>query len=315
MRNLHGSLRLVSCGIPQGSCLGPLLFILYTNDFEESLIDFAPNMYADGTSITLGGEDAYQLLEDLRNELQDVIDLLRQNKLSLSVAKCEFMFSGNSKQLGKISEIGDLKVGEDEIKRVRKTNYFGTTIDETLSWNQHYKIGKGKLKGGLDSIRKLRQLLPKSQLFQVYRALVESHLRYGNLLWGHLSATKLSNLQKLQERAITLIHSAPSKDRIPSATLDVNELIKLDQAMMVHEILHEQCPEILKQKFTKRSHVSKYETRRANDLQIPRPRLEITKKSFLYKGAKVWNDIPNNIRNVESAALFKEQVRNYFLVQ
>ena len=225
------------------------------------------------------------------------------------------MFLGNSKQLGKISEIGDLKVGEDEIKRVRKTKYLGLTIDETLSWNQQYKIVKGKLKGGLDSIRKLRQLLPQSQLFQVYRALVESHLRYGNLLWGHLSATKLHSLQKLQDRAMTLIQSAPIKDRKPSATLSVNELIKLDQAMMVHKILNEQCPEILKQKFTKRSQVSKYETRRANDLQVPRPRPEITKKSFSYKGAKVWNDIPNNIRNVESAALFKKQARNYFLGQ
>ena len=68
---------LVNCGIPQGSCLGPLLFILYTNDFEESLTKCKPNMYADDTSITVGGEDAYQLLEDLRNELQDVIDWLR----------------------------------------------------------------------------------------------------------------------------------------------------------------------------------------------------------------------------------------------
>ena len=82
-------------------------------------------MYADDTSITLGGEDAYQLLEDLRTELQDVIDWLRQNKLSLNVAKCEFMFFENSKQLGKISEIGDLKVGEDEIKRVRACSYGG----------------------------------------------------------------------------------------------------------------------------------------------------------------------------------------------
>ena len=144
---------------------------------------------------------------------------------------------------------------------------------------------------------------------------MESHLRYGNLIWGHFSAIKLSNLQKLQDRAMTLIESAIIKDRIPSATLSVNELIKLDQAMMVHTTLNEQCPEILKQKFTKRSHVSKYETRRANDLQIPRPRLEIAKKSFSYKGAKVWNDISNDIRNVESAALFKKQVRNYFLGQ
>ena len=97
---------------------------------------------------------------------------------------------------------------------------------------------------------------------------MESHLRCGNLLSGHLSATKLNNLQKLQDRAMTLIQSVPIKDRIPSATLSVNELIKLDQAMMVHKILNEQCPEILKQNFTKRSRVSQYETRRANDLQI-----------------------------------------------
>ena len=90
-------------------------------------------------------------------------------------------------------------------------------------------------------------------------------------------------MQKLQDMAMTLIQSAPIKDRIPSAALSENELIKLDQAMMVHKILNEQCPEILKQKFAKRSQVSKYETRRANDLQIPRPRLEITKKSFPYK--------------------------------
>ena len=69
---------------------------------------------------------------------------------------------------------------------------------------------------------------------------------------------------------------------MPSATLSVNELIKLDQAMMVHKIINEQYPEIHKQKFIKRSQVSKYETRRVNDLQVPRPRLEIIIKSFLY---------------------------------
>ena len=105
------------------------------------------------------------------------------------------MFLGNSKKLRKISEIDDLKVDEDEIKRVKKTRYLELTIYESLSWKQQYKVVKGKLKGGLDSVKKLRQILPQSKLFQVYRALVESHLRYGDLLWGHLSVIKLLNLQ------------------------------------------------------------------------------------------------------------------------
>ena len=188
-------------------------------------------------------------------------------------------------------------------------------MSENLSWNQQYKIVKGKLKGGLNSIRKLRHMLPQSKQFQVYRALVESHLRYGNLLWGHLSVTKLHKLQKLQDRAITLIQSAPIKETIPSATLSVEELIKYDQAVMVRKILNEQCPEIFKQKFTKRSQISTYETRRLNDLQVPRPRLEITRKSFSYQGTKVWNDIPNNIRDAESISIFKKQLRNYLLGQ
>ena len=80
---------------------------------------------------------------------------------------------------------------------------------------------------------------------------MKSHLRYRNLLWGHISATKLYNLHKLQDRAITLIQSAPVKDRISPATSSVNELIKLDKAVTMHKILNEQCLEILKQNFTK----------------------------------------------------------------
>ena len=87
------------------------------------------------------------------------------------------------------------------IKRVNKTKYLGLTIEESLSWNQQYKIVKGKMKGGLNSIRKLREILPQSQLCLVYQALVESHVRYGNLIWGHLPEKKLCALQTIQNRA------------------------------------------------------------------------------------------------------------------
>ena len=86
-------------------------------------------------------------------------------------------------------------------------------------------------------------MLPQSKLFEVYRALMESHPRYFNLLWGHISATKIGNLQHLQHRAITLIQSAPIKDRTLSAILSVKDLIKLDQAVMVHKFLSKECPE------------------------------------------------------------------------
>ena len=140
---------------------------------------------------------------------------------------------------------------------------------------------------------------------------MESHLRYGNLIWSHLPEKKLCALQKIQNRAFYLIESAPIQDRIPSARLIVEKFITYDRSTMVHRILKEMCSENLKGKFARRTNISKYETRRINDLLIPRPRLEIAGKSFSYVGAKVWNDIPHDIGNVESNHPFKRIMRTY----
>ena len=99
-------------------------------------------MYADDTSISASSENPLQVLEHLKRDIEGIMDWLRQNKLSLDVAKCEYMFTGNDKQLSKskISDTGNLETDKDEIKRVSKTKYLGLTIDESLSWSQQYKI-------------------------------------------------------------------------------------------------------------------------------------------------------------------------------
>ena len=102
---------------------------------------------------------------------------------------------------------------------------------------------------------------------------------------------------------------------MPSKRLSVEKIITYDRAIMVHKILRKRCPESLKGKFMRRNQILKYETRRMHDLQIPKPRLELSKRSFSYVGAKVWNDIPNAIRNVESTHLFKHKMKTHILGQ
>ena len=180
-------------------------------------------------------------------------------------------FIGNDNQLRKISEIGNIKIDKDEIKRVNQTKYLGLTIEESLSWNQQCKIVKGKLKGGFKSIRKLEDILPQSQLCLVYQALIESHLRYGNLIWSHLPEKKLSALQKIQNRAFYLNESAPIKDQTltkrlsvektkrlsveKTKRLSVEKIITYGRVTMVHKIVKAMCPEILKAKFIRRTHI------------------------------------------------------------
>ena len=123
-------------------------------------------------------------------------------------------------------------------------------------------------------------------------------------MWSHLPEKKLCLLQKIQDRAFYLIECAPIKGQIQPARLNVENIITYDRAIMVRKILKEMCPENVQRKFTRRNHISKYQI--PNDLHISKTLLEILKKCFSYVGAMVWNDMPNDIRNIESTHLILE---------
>ena len=304
--NGHKScLKNVLCGIPQGSCLGPLLFILYVNNFEQCLEKCTANMYADDTSVICSAEGLTELCNDLKTEVSNIAEWLRLNKLSLNTDKTEYMVVGHKRQTNSISEPIEIKINEEPIKRVQTVKYLGTMVDENLTWNEQYKKLKGKIKSAVSSLQKLRNILPQSKLDQVYRALLESHLRYSDELWGSLSNTKLDHLQRLQNRARTLIESSRLKDGWTCNWLSVSNLTKFDRAIMIYKILNGLCPESLNGKLITRSQISKYQTRNQQDLDIPRLNLEFSKPSFFYTSAKTWNEIPLQI------SLLKKDWRNF----
>ena len=134
------------------------------------------------------------------------------------------------------------------------------------------------------------------------------------MIWGHLLEKNSAHCRRYKT-AFYLIESAPIKDKMPSKRLSVEKIITYHRVIMVHKILRKRCPENLKGKSTRRNQISKYETRKMHDLQIPKPRLELLKRSFSYVGARVRNDIPNAIRNVESTHLFKHKIKTHLLGQ
>ena len=141
----RSSRKVVKHGIPQGSCLGPLLFILYVDDFAKCLVKSSPNMYADDTSVTCSAKDIDTLCDDLRTELTNISKWMRQNKLSLNANKSEFLIVGHKRQLNGIHEPVQLQVDEEPIRRVQTVKYLGIRVDENLSWNEQYKSLKCKV--------------------------------------------------------------------------------------------------------------------------------------------------------------------------
>ena len=126
-------------------------------------------------------------------------------------------------------------------------------MDENLTWNEQYKILKGKIENALSSMRKLKNILPQTKLDQVYKALLESHLRYSDEIRGSLSNTKLDHLQHLQTRARTLIESSGLKDGWSCNWLSVSNLIIFDRAVMIYKIMNGICPDNLRGRLVTRS--------------------------------------------------------------
>ena len=167
--------------------------------------------------------------------------------------------------------------------------------------------------GGLAAMKKLKDILPRSMLFQVYKALVESHLRYADVVWGSLSNTKISALQRLQNRAFDIIEASKIKDSFTRPAFNIDQMFQFDRSVLMFKMINKICPKSLHNKFAERSTISKYDTRNKTDLQIPRLNLDFSRKSFTYTGLKTWNSIPTYIRESSTLTRFKNGLKNHFL--
>ena len=221
------------------------------------------------------------------------------------------MVVGHKRQNTRILGPIEVNLNGGPIKRVQQVKYLGITVDENLTWSEQYKNLKGKIKSALSSLQKLKNILPQSKLDQVYKALLESHLRYSDELWGSLSNTKLDHLQRLQNRARTLIEGSRLKDGWSCNWLSVSNLIKFDRAVMIYKIMNGLCPDNLRGRLITRSEISNYPTRNQFDLDIPRQNLEFSKRSFFYSGAKTWNEIPLQIRMSSTINTFKRKLKEF----
>ena len=130
-------------------------------------------------------------------------------------------------------------------------------MEEGLSCERQFETVHNKISGSLESLKQLKNILAQSALSNVHRALVESHMGYGDVIWGSLPSSEMESLQQIQDRAISMIHASRIKGNWSPNLLTVKQLITFDSAVFVYNIFNRLCPENVWNKFHLKSHYSR----------------------------------------------------------
>ena len=162
------------CGLPQGTILGPLLFLLYINDLANCLMHSQPRMYADDTSITYASNDVEEIERCVNIELDRIRIWLAANKLTLNTTKPEFLLIGSRQRLSTLERNPQIEINKFPIKQVSTSKSLGVHIDGNLSWESHINEISKKIASGITAIKRIRYFLPFEILLNVYNSLVQA---------------------------------------------------------------------------------------------------------------------------------------------
>ena len=305
---------IVTCGVPQGSILGPLLFLCYVNDMPIS-VKCKLLLYADDSALIVSGFDSKKIADELSRELESCRQWLIDNKLSLHLGKTEAILFGSKRKLKRANSF-DVKCGEIKVKNVKSVKYLGLQIDNNLSGTSVIEDIVKKCNTRLKFLYRYNDMLNLEVRKTLCTALVQCSFDYSCCSWyPGINETFKKKLQVMQNKMIRFILRLDNRAHIGNDELiragffSVSDRIKQLKLGHVFKIWNKTCPSYLTENFSRlNENTDRSETRSyAYNFQVPR----LSTTTFAYTAIKEWNCLSNKIKDIKGEQSFKENVKKF----
>lgn len=301
----------LNIGVPQGSVIGPMLFMLYVNDLNQNINTGACNMYADDTVLYCTGKTITELQTNVQCSLNKVANWFTDNQLVINQSKTEVMVVKSKYK--QVSDTLDIYLFEKKLNQVECSKYLGLNIDGNLTWNAYVNELCRKIGCKLSQLKRIRNTVSQSVLLTIYNAGIQPCIDYAISVWGQTSNYNISKIQRLQNFAARLILNNfdyinfRGQDLCKSLNwMIVRERCKYFTILLMFKCIHGLAPAYLCDQITMLIEVNN-RCSRSHDMNvyIPMPRSELSKMSFNYIGATFWNALPNNLKECHTLDQFK----------
>ena len=313
------SVESVSHGVVQGSILGPVLFLLFTNDLPQHIPAEKVVMYADDAQFLDSDEPCN--LSDMKMRLETsmsaALKWFTQNSLKINPSKTEMMMV-KSQRL-RTEPNFHIDFGNSKISPVHSVKVLGVTVDDTLAWDKHISCILRRCYSVLIGLSRIRRRVPRETRKLLIEALVFPQMTYCISVWGGCTVTQLRRLQKCINFCVRIVMNLRRCDRVTASHRElgwpaIEELLREHDLHVIFKLMCDaQAPDLIRRRIVHRAAISSRSTRATSDgqLQIPRVRTELARRSFICRASRTWNELPAHVRSCTSLATFRREVKGF----